>query len=66
MLLECRFFCKQCNDTPYLLYRRQRRDNPEVYEHVLWPVQGSSLQPPESSKEIKCPVCKGELERKAP
>lgn len=60
--------CDHCNDTPYIVYRRQvmKPDGSlgPAWESVLWPA-GSGVFPPLHPERICCPQCGTGLRRVA-
>ena len=59
--------CPGCDETVYILYRRQvvKTDGSigDAWGHVLWPTPGSSLPPPLNPQRLSCPDCDAALVR---
>ena len=53
--IEARLYCKECNDSPYTVFRVPAK-NEGVFMNVVEP------KPPEGA-EIRCPMCAGPLAR---
>ena len=64
MEVEARMTCPKCGGVPYILYRRQREPDSDIFENVLWPAPDSKARPP-TSPTPNCPDCDVQLVRKA-